>query len=107
MLVDNENRACLADFGFTGVCIPFGLVGASNPSGVGGTAIYMAPELLVHQASKDRSKIPPPKKPVDVYALGMLIYEVLSRFAYLTMAPTQQSTRCSLGSIRFKVATTI
>lgn len=84
MLVDNENRACLADFGFAGVCTPFGLVGASNPSGVGGTAIYMAPELLVHQVTQNRSSIPPPEKPVDVYALGMLIYEVLSHITYPT-----------------------
>ena len=63
VLIDNENRACLADFGFTGVCIPFGTTGASNSSDAGGTKGYMAPELLVHQVHKDLSSIPPPKKP--------------------------------------------
>lgn len=85
MLVDDENRARLADFGFAGVCVSFGLAGTSNSSDVGGTATHMAPELLVHQATKDPSTIPPPKKPVDVYALGTLIHEVLSLVIYSTM----------------------
>lgn len=35
----------------------------------------MTPELriLVHDATKDRLNIPPPKKPVDFYALAILV----------------------------------
>lgn len=33
----------------------------------------MAPGLLVHQAAKDRLKVPPPDKPVNLYALGILM----------------------------------
>lgn len=82
MLIDDANRARLADFGFAGVSIP---PGASGSSDVGGTAGYMAPELLVHQRNKknkDQSSISPLKVPVDVYALGMLMYEVQSRITY-------------------------
>lgn len=107
MLVDNENRARLADFGFAGVCVPFGVAGASNSSDVGGTAVYMAPELLIHQISKDRSSIPPLKKPVDVYALGMLIYEVIFRFLYSMVTRAQYPSRCSVGSGPFMVSTTM
>ena len=51
MLVDDEKRARLGDFGFAGVCISLGVPGESNSSGVGGTVAYMAPELLVHAAN--------------------------------------------------------
>lgn len=86
VLIDHERRACLADFGFAGLCVPSGATGVSNSSDVGGTAAYMAPELLFHQVNKDRSSIPPPKKPVDIYALGMLMYEVISCTLYFALA---------------------
>jgi serine/threonine protein kinase len=82
VLIDDENRACLGDFGFAGIRIPPGLAGASSLSDVGGTAIYMAPELLIHQANKGQSSVPLPKEPADIYAFGMLIYEVLSCILY-------------------------
>ena len=82
MLVDDENRACLADFGFAGVCVPSGLLGASNSSNVGGTLVYMAPELHNYRADEGQSHARPLKEPVDVYALGMLIYEVLSHIIH-------------------------
>lgn len=66
MLVDSENRACLADFGFSAI------VEASNSSGSpGGTRAYMAPEL----ANSGGLKLE--KEPIDVFALGTVIHEVL------------------------------
>lgn len=103
VLIDNENRACLADFSFMGVCIPFGTTGASNSSNIGGTKSYMAPELLVHQARKDLSSIPPPKKPANIYALSMVIYKVFSHALYFTMEQAQDSGRCSLGNSPFPI----
>lgn len=77
MLIDSENRARLADFGFARVCIPHGLVGASKSSDTGGTLGYMAPELFDCLASDDISAAPLHKQPVDVFAFGTLICEVL------------------------------
>ena len=82
MLIDSENRARLADFGFARVCIPHGLVGASNSSDAGGTLGYMAPELFHYLTSDDISAVPLPKQPVDVFALGTLIYEVMPQVVY-------------------------
>ena len=42
----------------------------------------MAPELIIYQGNRDLPRIPPPKVPVDIYAFGMLIYEVLSRIPH-------------------------
>lgn len=103
MLVDNENRACLADFGFAGACTPFRVAGASSSSDVGGTAGYMAPELFLHRSNENLST---PKGPVDVYALGMLIYEVFSRVIYSAMTGAQHSGRCSPGNSPFMLSTT-
>lgn len=92
VLVDDENRARLTDFGLAGISIHSGLLGASISSDVGGTAAYMAPELVAHQVSEDRSNVRLPKEPVDVYALGMLMYEVRSRVVYddgKTLIPLQ------------------
>jgi hypothetical protein len=42
----------------------------------------MPPELLVRQANDDESTVTLPKEPADVFALGTLIHEVLSRIVY-------------------------
>lgn len=44
----------------------------------------MAPELLaaICRVENGRRNIPPPKEPVDIYAFGMVIYEVISRFPH-------------------------
>lgn len=73
VLVDSENRALLADFGFARVSNPPGLVGVSDSNDPGGTTRYMAPELFV-SVNDGRSTYEPP---IDVFALGSLIYEVL------------------------------
>ena len=78
VLIDGKNRARLADFGFAGIRVP--PPGASNSNDIGGTTNYMAPELLIsiYRVDNCPSNVPPPKEPVDIYAFGMVIYEVLS-----------------------------
>jgi serine/threonine protein kinase len=85
VLIDNENRACLADFGFEDTCITIGIEEEST-MGVLWEAIYVAPELRKSKLANHR---PSPKKPVDVYALGVLIYGVFSCVLYSTMARAQ------------------
>jgi serine/threonine protein kinase len=78
VLVDSKNTARLADFGFARVCIPSGLVGASASSDGGGTAAYMAPELIARHLGSDNKPTTSTleKVPVDIFALGTLIHEV-------------------------------
>jgi len=78
ILITNElpARACLADFGLSTLT-------PSAPGGVAttataGTPLYMAPELLFpgkFGLTKCR-----PTQPADIYAFGMVIYEVLTGF---------------------------
>jgi serine/threonine protein kinase len=51
-------------------------LGVTSPSTTpGGTYAYMAPELL-HPDTHDQSRGPFMRKGMDIYALGMVIYEV-------------------------------
>ena len=75
-MITNEApaRACLADFGLSTLA-PNPLGGATTIT-AGGTPLYMAPELLdPERFGKKNSR---PTKPADMYAFGMVIYEVLS-----------------------------
>jgi len=78
ILLTNETppRACLADFGLS-TLTPGGPRDAETVT-VGGTPIYMAPELLSPiRFGKSSSR---PTQPADIYAFGMVIYEVLTGF---------------------------
>ena len=70
ILINNETppRACISDFG---LCA-FVPSGSFDPSSVeaGGTFGYMAPELFSTNAE--------PSKQADMYAFGMVIYEVIT-----------------------------
>ena len=67
-------RACLADFGLS-TFIP-GAQGEITTATAGGTLMFMAPELLCpSQFDKSSSR---PTQPADIYALGLVIYEVLT-----------------------------
>lgn len=76
ILINNETppRACLADFGLSSL-IP-GAQGAMTTITAGGTPIFMAPELLCPATFHKPSARP--THPADIYALGMVIYEVLT-----------------------------
>lgn len=70
ILINNESpsRACIADFGLSTI-VPSNSFGPSA-MGIGGTPGYIAPELFLEgaQASKE----------ADMYAFGMVIYEVIT-----------------------------
>ena len=68
ILVDSNHTACLTDFGFTNL-LGHPLVSTSMSTSIEGeTCPWMAPELF--------SEKPRPSKQSDVYALGMVAYEV-------------------------------
>ena len=69
LIADAPVRACLADFGLSTVA-PSGL-GKTSTITAGGTYLYMAPELLDSGGAR-------PTQPADIYAFGMVIYEVLT-----------------------------
>ena len=75
-MITNETpgRACLADFGLS-TLTPSAL-GEKSTITAGGTPLYMAPELL--NPDKYGEKNSRPTKPADIYAFGMVIYEVLT-----------------------------
>lgn len=71
---DKPPRACLADFGFmTTVPDPNQLVSCSVQL-EGGTIAFMAPELLMPSLFDVNDPIPTPE--ADVYAFGMVIFQV-------------------------------
>ena len=76
ILITNETppRACLADFGLSTLtpCVP----AETTTTTAGGTPLYMAPELLNPEKFGRTSSRP--TQPADVYAFGMVIYEVLT-----------------------------
>ena len=76
ILVDQTGRARLADFGLlTIVSDPANLLSSSSCA-QGGTARWMAPELIAPQ--KFGFKTSRPTKFSDCYSLGMVIYETIS-----------------------------
>lgn len=76
MLIGSDFRAHLADFGMANLDRSRWLGVTSNSTTPGGTHAYMAPELFFHRSEEPQSKGPLMRKEVDIYALGMLIYEV-------------------------------
>ena len=67
-------RACLADFGFS--TLAPSVLGKTSTMTTGGTPLYMAPELLnPEKFGEKRARL---TQPADMYAFGMVIYEVLT-----------------------------
>jgi len=85
ILIDKHRRACIADFGLSTIVsvdthLDSGLLAVSRTDSLmsfisGGSFPWMSPELL----DQDDTYELRPTKESDVYALGMLIYEVLCR----------------------------
>jgi serine/threonine protein kinase len=82
VLINQDHRACLADFGLSTIVsvdpTPDSTLFAANPRDslmsviYGGSFPWMSPELLDYGEGCEHS----PTKESDVYALGMLVYEV-------------------------------
>jgi serine/threonine protein kinase len=76
ILIDQDGHARLADFGLLTIISDSTNPTVSSYSVSGGTTRWMSPELLeAHQLGAKDSR---PTKESDCYALGMVIYEVLS-----------------------------
>ena len=74
MTNDTPPRACLTDFGLS--TFTLGAQGEISTTTAGGTSMFMAPELLCPgKFNKASSR---PTQPADIYAFGMVTYEVLT-----------------------------
>ncbi|KAF9647785.1 kinase-like protein [Thelephora ganbajun] len=82
ILIDPNGHARLADFGLLTIISDPTNPTASSSFAVGGTIRWMSPELLYPDLSG--LKIARPTKQSDCYALGMVIYEVLTGRAPFT-----------------------
>jgi len=76
VLVGDDHRALLSDFGLAGFDRSRWNNITSNSSDPGGTIAYMAPELFHRAHEEGQYRVPLRRKEADVYALGMLSYEV-------------------------------
>ena len=68
MLLDTQRGALLTDFGFARLMAE-NTASMTMSGGVVGTPGYIAPEVW---------EITPPTPPVDIYALGCIVYEMLT-----------------------------
>ena len=79
ILIDENGHACLADFGLATIISGTSSFGSSSQFTHGGTCRWMSPELFhPEDFGLDDSRR---TKFSDCYALGMVMYEVLSRRA--------------------------
>lgn len=76
ILIDQNGHACLADFGFLTIVLDPTSASASSSLVIGGTTRWMSPELL--SSDPTGPEVARLTKRSDCYALGMVIYEVLS-----------------------------
>ena len=68
ILIDSNHSARIADFGLTSVLRQHSMSISVTAPTRGGTFQWMAPELFKEHAN--------PSKASDIYALGMVVYEV-------------------------------
>ena len=76
MLIDRYRRACLSGFGRADFDCAHWPGATSDSDDQGETTAYTAPELFHREREEGQSNVPLMRKEADVYALGMLIYEV-------------------------------
>ena len=74
ILIDENGRAKLCDFGMTTLMHDLDSINPSTQSSPGGTMGYMAPELI----DPERYMLPyrHVSLPADIYALGMVMWQV-------------------------------
>ena len=75
-MITEDEHACLADFGLTRID---GEISTSGPDKPGGTALWMSPEISNPETFGGKKVGATTES--DIYAFGMLIYEVCMIFA--------------------------
>lgn len=88
MLIDDSGKACITDFGLSKVCSS-GAPG-NMTSRIAGTLRFLAPEALKGQ---------PLSFETDVYAFGMVIYEVLTIVDHTSLSDMTSIGICWRGPI--------
>ncbi|OAX32966.1 kinase-like protein [Rhizopogon vinicolor AM-OR11-026] len=82
VLIDNEGRAVLTDFGLSVILGGFASVSCTYTEGKPGTVAWAAPELFIDGASliNDSKDVlsPSPSKESDVYSFACLMYLIFS-----------------------------
>ena len=79
ILIDSNFSARIADFGLTTVLRKYSMSFSITTQTLKGTLQWMAPELFIDD--------PRPSKASDIYALGMVIYEVGFPFILWLISP--------------------
>ena len=74
---DMPPRACLADFGFMTMVLSPGQPMSCSEQLEGGTLVFMSPELWMPSKFGAENSVPTPE--ADVYAFGMVIFQVCER----------------------------
>ena len=74
---DTPPRACLADFGFMTVVFDPAQPMSCSAQLEGGTLAFMSPELLVPSKFGIENSIP--TKGADIYAFGLVIFQVCAQ----------------------------
>jgi len=87
ILIDNNSSARIADFGLTSALRKHSMSISITAPTCGGTLRWMAPELFTDN--------PHPSKASDVYALGMVIYEVGFHRILRVISPNDRPCRFS------------
>ena len=77
MTNDTPPTACLADFGFTTLVPDQEVLVSSGVALQGGTMTFMAPELLAPSNYGLKGSFP--TREADVYAFGLVIFQVIYR----------------------------
>lgn len=86
---DTPPRACLADFGFMAMVLDPIQPMSCSAQLEGGTLTFMSPELLLPSAFGIKNPVPTPQ--ADIYAFGLVILQVCSKYyGFLLVAYTVQ-----------------
>lgn len=74
VVIDEEGRANLCDFGMTTLVHSLNSINPSTRSSLCGTVQYMAPEMI--DPEQGGLQNPHPSLEVDIYALAILMWQV-------------------------------
>jgi len=101
---DTPPRACLSGFGFIAAVLDPKQKLSCSAQVSGGTITFMSPELLVPEMYG--MKGPKASPQADIYAFGMVIYQVYQqncRVSAILIYTSPRSLRVKFHSLRFKI----